>query len=69
MATIDSTLEDFMKMDYNTREMLLDILQKRQIEARRKDIAKSAKQSIKSFRSGQLKAETADELIARLNIL
>lgn len=69
MVTIDSTLNDFMKLDYNTREMLLEILQKRQIEARRKEIAKEAKHSLKDYKEGKLKAETAEELIARLNAL
>ena len=66
MATIDSTLNDFMKLDYNTREMLLEILQKRQIESRRNDIAKSAKKSLKEFQQGKLKPESAENLIARL---
>lgn len=69
MATIDSTLNDFMKLDFNTREMVLEILQKRQIESRRNDMAKSAKKSLKAYQSGKLKVEDAEELIARLNSL
>ena len=40
MVTINSTLEDIMQLDYAYREMLVEILQKRQIEARRDEMAK-----------------------------
>jgi len=69
MVTLESTLNDFMKLDYNTREMLLEIMQKRQIEVRRKEIAKAAKHSLKDYREGKFKAETANELISRLSAL
>lgn len=69
MTTIDSALQDIMQLDYNSREMLLEILQKRQIEARRNDIAKSAKQSLKDYHSGKTVPVTADEVINKLNPL
>ena len=67
MATIDSTLEEIMRLDYNTREMLLEILQKRQIEARRDQIAKNAKQTLKDYHSGKLFSQDADEVTEQLN--
>ncbi|HEY0899475.1 MAG: hypothetical protein ACO1NS_08875 [Daejeonella sp.] len=69
MTTIDSALQEIMRMDYNSREMLLEILQKRQIEARRNDVAKSAKQSLKDYHSGRITPATADEVKTRLNSL
>lgn len=69
MATIDSTLQEIMQLDYSSREMLLEILQKRQIEARRNDIAKAAKQSLKDYHAGKTVPLTADEAISRLNSL
>jgi hypothetical protein len=69
MATIDSTLESIMQLDFQSREMLLEILQKRQIEARRAKIAKTANQTLKEYHSGQLHASTADEVIKKLNSL
>jgi hypothetical protein len=69
MVTIDSTLEDIMQLDFDSREMLLEILQKRQIEARRDEIAKNAKESLKDYRSGKLQAMSAEEVIERLNNL
>lgn len=69
MVTIDSTLENIMQLDFDTREMLLEILQKRQIEARRDEIAKNAKESLADYRSGRLQARSAEEVIERLNNL
>jgi len=65
MGTIGSTLEDIMKLDYASRAMLLEILQKRQIEARRDDIARSAKISLKEYHSGKTSPVDADEVIKK----
>lgn len=69
MATIDSTLQEIMQLDYNSREMLLEILQKRQIEARRNNMARAAKQSLKDYHANKTVPLTADEAIRRLNSL
>lgn len=69
MVTIDSTLSDFMKLDYNTREMLLEIMQKRQIEARRSEIAKNARQSVKDYKGGKYQPQSAADVINKLNNL
>lgn len=66
MATIDSALSEFMQLDFNTREMLLDIMQKRQVEARRQVIARNAKAGQRDYRAGKLKSESAVALIQRL---
>jgi len=69
MATVDSTLSDFMKLDYNTREMLLDIMKKRQIEARRNQMAKEARKSVKEYRAGKYTPQTAAAIIDTLKNL
>jgi hypothetical protein len=69
MVTIDSTLEDIMQLDYASREMLLEILQKRQIEVRRNNIAKTAKQTLKEYHSGKITPLTADEVVKKLNAI
>lgn len=69
MVTINSTLEDIMQLDFASREMLLEILQKRQIEARRDEIAKTAKKSLKEFHSGKNVPLSADDVISKLNNL
>ena len=67
MATINSTLEDIMQLDFASREMLLEILQKRQTEARRDEMAKAAKQTLKDYHSGKIVPLSADEVIQKLN--
>ncbi|HEY8781573.1 MAG TPA: hypothetical protein VIM16_08175 [Mucilaginibacter sp.] len=67
MATINSTLEDIMQLDYASREMLLEILQKRQIETRRNEIAKTAKQTLKEYHSDKILPITADGVVKKLN--
>ena len=69
MVTIDSTLDSIMQLDFTSREMLLEILQKRQIEARRSEIAKNAKQSIKDYKADKLESFDAEILIDKLNKL
>jgi hypothetical protein len=69
MVTLDSTLESIMQLDFTSREILLEILQKRQIEARRDQVAKAAKQSLKEYHSGKLSPLNADEVIGKLNSL
>jgi hypothetical protein len=69
MVTIDSTLKNIMQLDFTSREMLLEILQKRQIEERRNEMAKSAKQSLKNYHSGKTLPLTAEEAIEKLNSL
>jgi len=68
MVTFNSTLEDIMQLDFASREMLLEILQKRQVEARRSEIAKAAKQSIKEYKSGDIVPLDAD-VVKKLNTL
>ncbi|HEY2582870.1 MAG TPA: hypothetical protein VGI43_13740 [Mucilaginibacter sp.] len=69
MVTINSTLEDIMQLDYASREMLLEILQKRQIESRRDEIAKSAKQTLKEYHARKITPLDADDVIKRLDTL
>ena len=66
MVTIDSTLDDIMQLDFASREMLLEILQKRQVEARRNEMAKNAKQSLKDYHAGKSAPLTAVEAITIL---
>lgn len=69
MVTIDSTLDDIMQLDFASREMLLEILQKRQVEARRSEMGKNARQSLKDYHAGKDTPVTADEVIQKLKAL
>ena len=46
--------------------MLLQIIRQRDIELRRDEIAKDARTSIAAYRSGKLKAQSADQVIQEL---
>jgi hypothetical protein len=69
MVTIDSTLDEIMQLDYASREMLLEILQKRQTEARRDEMAKTARHTLKEYHSGKISPLSAEEVAGRLNTL
>lgn len=69
MITLNDTLDSIMQLDSSSREMLLEILQKRQIEERRKEIAKNAEQTKADFKSKKIRATTAAKVISILNTL
>lgn len=69
MITIDQTLDAIMQMDFSSREMLLEILQKRQIEERRKEIANNGKRAKADFKSGKINPAKAEDIIRTLNSL
>ena len=67
MTTIDETLDTIMQMDFSSREMLLEILQKRQIEDRRKEIADNGAKAKEDFRTGKIVPAKAVDIISTLN--
>lgn len=69
MFTIDKVLDEIMQFDFNTREMLLEILRKRQIAERRKEIAANARKAKAEFKNGKLKHRTSAEAIKHLDSL
>jgi len=69
MSTVNSALEEIMQLDYTSREMILEILKKRQIEARREDIAKNARKSIRDYQSGKTSAKSLSETLDYLENL
>jgi hypothetical protein len=64
--TLDRVLTDAEHLPPDEREMLEDLLRQRRIEAWRMETAVEAKISAAAFRSGKLKAQSADSVIARL---
>lgn len=69
MATIDQTLDTIMQLDASSREMLLEILYKRQIDEKRKEIARNGKQAKQTYNSGKTVAVSASDVISTLNAL
>ncbi len=64
--TLDRTIEMAMQLSFEQQEMLLEIIRKRHIEARRDEIARDAQASLAAFRAGHLKPQTADQVIDEL---
>jgi hypothetical protein len=66
--TLDQAIDAAMQLTPEQRAMLLDILQGRQIEARRNEIAQDAQESLAEFRAGVLKVTTAEYVIEKLHL-
>ena len=64
--TLDHVLTSAEALPADEQEMLENLLRQRRIEAWRRDTAAEATQAVKAFRSGKLKSQSADEVIARL---
>ncbi len=69
MADLQSTLDAVMSLDAISRKMLFDILQKRQIEERREEIARAAQKALREYRSGKLTPLTLEEAFDKLDLL
>lgn len=54
MSTLDAVLDKANELSFQEREMLIEILRNRQIEERRDEIAKNARQAKEDFHSGKL---------------
>jgi hypothetical protein len=55
-----------MQLPFNQQEMVIDIMRGRHIERRRAEIAADAKLSLAAFQAGQLRPQSASEIIAEL---
>jgi hypothetical protein len=65
-VTLDEVIDSAMQLPDDQREMLISILHMRQIEARRREIALDAQESLTAYRTGKLKAQSAAEAIREL---
>jgi len=65
-VTLDQVVETAMQLSPAEREMLLEILLRRRIEARRDEMSSAARESIAAYHVGDMKAQTADEVIEEL---
>ncbi|MGE0082966.1 MAG: hypothetical protein AB7S75_00955 [Desulfococcaceae bacterium] len=63
----NQVLEAAQQFSYEEIDLFIEILYKRHIEARRNKIAINAQEAIEAFHRGELKTETADNLIKRLH--
>jgi len=65
-TTLDRVLTEAETLPLDDREILEELLRKRRIEEWRRDTAAEARKAGKAFRSGKLKGQSAEEIIARL---
>lgn len=64
--TLDRVLTDAGRLPADEQELLEDLLRQRRIETWRRETAGEAKKAAAAFRTGKLKAQSADSVIARL---
>lgn len=62
VITLNKVLEETEHLDIDDREYLLDILSKRLVEFRRTEISKRVKEAVKSYKKGNVKSGTLDDL-------
>lgn len=67
--TLDRVLTDAGRLPSDEQQILEDLLRQRRVEAWRTETATGAKESAAALRSGKLKAQSAEAVIARLRDL
>jgi len=67
MNTLDSVLDDVMRLSLSERIALLEILNKRLIEDRRDEISSEIKEATALYISGKLQTSSAKEVISKLH--
>ena len=64
--TLDRVLTEAESLPADEQVMLEDLLRQRRLEAWRRETAADARQAAGDFRTGKLKSQSADDVIARL---
>lgn len=64
--SFDEILNNVESLTIEDQNLLFDIIQRRRVESRRKEIAKNARQTIKSFQNGTARMGYLEELKADL---
>ena len=67
MITLDQALDAAMQLSPEQKQMLIEILWRRQLDERRDEIAANAREAIRAFHAGELRSESIDDLLARLH--
>ena len=62
----EQVVESVMELPFEQQAMLQEIIAKRHIEAQRAEIAHDAQESLALFRSGQLRPQPAETILAEL---
>ena len=67
MVTLDKALDEVMQLSGEQKQMLIEILWRRQIDERREEIAANAREAVSAFHAGSLNPETVEDLLERLH--
>ncbi len=65
--TFEQVVETVRQFPEEQREILVDLIRGWRIDARRREIARDARESLAAFHGGQLKPQSAREVIAELH--
>ncbi len=65
-VTFEQVVEMVRQFPTEQQEMLADLIRRWHIETRRREIARDAQESLATFRSGQLKPQSAQAVIKEL---
>jgi hypothetical protein len=66
ISPFGKVLDDVMNLPVEQRRELMEILERREVEGWREETARDAAEARRAFHAGELKPQTADELIADL---
>ena len=66
MMTFDQTLDSVMQLPFEQREKLIGIIQHRNNENRRHEIAKEAREALADFKVGKFKSQSVQDIITEL---
>ena len=64
--TLDQVIDTVMRLPFEQQEILLEVVRRRHIESRRKEMGGDAQESIAAFQAGQLKPQSLNEIITEL---
>ena len=66
MTNFEQTLSTVMQLPFEQRQILINIVIHRDNDQRRREIAKEAREAISDFHAGELKPQSAKDIIAKL---
>ncbi len=66
MITFEDVLDVVSQLPVEQQEELIDIIKRRNAEVRRRQILEECREGLAEYRSGTLKPQTAEEVIADL---
>jgi hypothetical protein len=66
MNTFEEILDLVTELPLEQQEQLIEIVKHRATDMRRKELANTSREALAEFRTGNLKAQTANEAIAEL---